>query len=52
MRPGTTARSVRIPDALWQAFVAACQQNGTDASTVLRRSAERYVARQAKKGKP
>lgn len=43
--PGTPRRTVRIPDALWEAAVVKAAERGEDVSTVLRRALERYVKR-------
>lgn len=43
--PGTTRRTVRVPDALWQAAQAKAQGRGEDLSAVIRAALERYVKR-------
>lgn len=44
MSAGTTARSVRVPDDLWDAALAATEANGETASDVIRRALLNYVA--------
>jgi hypothetical protein len=36
MAPGTPLRNFRCDDDRWQAFLAACQEDGTDASAQIR----------------
>ena len=44
-QPKTPARTIRVPDDLWQALLAAAAKNNESASDVLRRAAENYVRR-------
>lgn len=41
--PGTPRRTIRVPDALWDAAQAKAEQEGTDVSAVIRKALERYV---------
>jgi predicted DNA-binding protein len=41
--PGTRARSVRVPDDLWDTARRISQAEGTPLSDVIRESLERYV---------
>jgi hypothetical protein len=41
--PGTRARSVRVPDDLWDAALAATAANGETVSDVVRRALAVYV---------
>ncbi len=43
--PGTPRRTIRVPDALWDAAAAKAEERGEDVSTVIRRALERYVRR-------
>lgn len=43
--PGTPRRTIRVPDALWQAAAQKAREQGTDLSAVLRKALERYVRR-------
>lgn len=43
--PGTPRRTIRVPDALWDAAAAKAEAEGTDLSTVIRKALERYVRR-------
>lgn len=44
-RPGTPARSVRIPDELWQTALAKAAAKGTSVSAEVVRFLERWVKR-------
>ena len=41
---GTSRRSVRVSDELWDAAVAACAERRETVSDVIRRALESYVA--------
>lgn len=43
--PGTPRRTIRVPDALWDAAAAKAEERGENLSDVLRRALERYVRR-------
>lgn len=43
--PGTPRRTIRVPDALWDAAQVKADAEGTDVSTVIRKALERYVRR-------
>ena len=44
--PGNTPRrTIRVPDALWDAAQAKAEEKGTDLSTVIRKALERFVKR-------
>ena len=43
--PGTPRRTIRIPDALWDAAVAKAEEHGESVSDVIRKALERYVRR-------
>lgn len=43
--PGTPRRTIRVPDALWDAAAAKAAEQGTDLSAVIRKALERYVKR-------
>jgi hypothetical protein len=43
--PGTPRRTIRVPDALWDAAAAKAEENGESVSDVIRRALERYVRR-------
>ena len=43
--PGTPRRTIRVPDALWEAAQAKAQGRGEDLSSVIRKALERYVKR-------
>lgn len=43
-RPGTPARSVRVPDDLWRTFVDVAGRNGDTASAVIVRAIRAYLA--------
>lgn len=43
--PGTPRRTIRVPDALWDAAAAKAEAQGTDVSAVIRKALERYVKR-------
>jgi hypothetical protein len=45
MSAGTTRRSVRVPDDLWNAAVARAAERGETVSDVVRHALERYVKR-------
>lgn len=47
-RPGTTARSVRVEDALWHAALARAAERGESVSDVIRRALVRYTREQRK----
>ena len=43
--PKTPQRTVRIPDALWEAAKAKAEERGENLSDVIRKALERYVKR-------
>ena len=43
MSKGTTHRTVRIDDALWDAAKAAAKENGENVSDIIRKALEQYV---------
>ena len=43
--PGTPRRTIRIPDALWNAAAEKAKGRGEDLSAVVRKALERYVRR-------
>lgn len=43
--PGTPRRTIRVPDALWDAAAVKAAEQGTDVSAVIRKALERYVRR-------
>jgi len=43
--PGTPRRTIRVPDALWNAAQAKAEEKGTDVSAVIRKALERFVKR-------
>lgn len=43
--PGTPRRTIRVPDALWNAAQVKAEEQGTDVSAVIRKALERYVKR-------
>jgi predicted transcriptional regulator len=43
--PGTPRRTIRVPDALWDAAQAKAEEKGTDVSAVIRKALERFVKR-------
>lgn len=43
--PGTPRRTIRVPDALWDAAQAKAEAEATDVSAVIRKALERYVRR-------
>jgi len=43
--PGTPRRTIRIPDALWDAAAAKAEARGESLSDVIRKALERYVKR-------
>lgn len=44
MPRGTTLRNVRIDDERWEALRAAAQEQGTDASKVIRDLIDAYIS--------
>lgn len=44
-RPDNPARTVRVPDDLWNAARAKAATNGETVADVIRRALERYVKR-------
>ena len=44
-RAPMTAKSVRVPDQLWEAAQLKANENGEPLSVVVRKALERYVAR-------
>lgn len=45
----TPARSIRVPDALWEAAQAAAEENGESVSDVVRKALEAYVKKNQRK---
>jgi hypothetical protein len=43
--PGTPRRTIRVPDALWDAAQTKAEERGDNLSDVIRRALERYVKR-------
>jgi predicted transcriptional regulator len=43
--PGTPRRTIRVPDALWEAAAEKAKTEDTDLSTIIRKALERYVRR-------
>lgn len=43
--PGTPRRTIRVPDALWDAASAKAEARGENLSEVIRAALERYVRR-------
>ena len=43
--PGTPRRTIRVPDALWDAAAEKAEARGESLSDVLRKALERYVKR-------
>lgn len=43
--PGTPRRTVRVPDAIWDAAAARAQERGDNLSEVIRKALERYAKR-------
>lgn len=43
--PGTPRRTIRVPDALWDAAQAKAQERGENLSDAIRKALERYVKR-------
>lgn len=43
--PGTPRRTIRVPDALWDAAQAKATERGENLSDVVRAALERYVKR-------
>lgn len=41
----TPRRTIRVPDALWNAAQAKAKEQGTDVSAVIRKALERFVKR-------
>lgn len=43
--PGTPRRTIRVPDALWDAAQAKAVERGENLSDAIRKALERYVRR-------
>lgn len=41
----TPRRTIRVPDALWEAAAEKAKEQGTDVSAVIRKALERFVKR-------
>jgi predicted transcriptional regulator len=41
----TPRRTIRVPDALWEAAQSKAEEQGTDVSAVIRKALERFVKR-------